>query len=54
MLGICETSLKGNGDRIIHEDFRLIYSGEEEGRLEIRIVLSPKLKDRVMGIKQES
>ena len=27
-----ETRLKGNGDKIIHEDFRHIYSEKDEGR----------------------
>ena len=54
MLGICKARLNGNGDSIIHEDFKLIYSGEEEGRHGVGIVLSPILKDSVVDIQQES
>ena len=54
VLGICETRFKGNGDRIIHEKFRLIYIGGEEGRHGVGIVLLPILKHSVVGIQRES
>ena len=54
LLGLCETRLKGNGNRIIHEDGRLFYSGEEEGRHGVGIALSPILKYIVVDIQQES
>ena len=32
ILGMAETRLRRNGDRTIHEDYRLIFSGKEEGK----------------------
>ena len=54
VLGLCETRLKGNGTWIIHEDFRLFYSGEEKGRHGVGMASSPILKYIVVDIQQES
>ena len=34
ILALAETRLKGKGDRIIHENYRLMYSGERKVDLE--------------------
>ena len=49
VLGLAETRLKGNGDQMIHENYRMIYSGNDDGRHGVGIILSPKLACIVSG-----
>ena len=51
VLGLAETRLKGNGDQIIHGNCKMIYSGNDDGRHGVGIILSPKLACRVSGVQ---
>ena len=47
ILGLCETRLDGHGQRTLHNNYVLIYSGGANRRHEVGIMLSPELADRV-------
>jgi len=32
VLGLCETRVKGNGERVLHGDYKLIFSKRADGR----------------------
>jgi len=32
VLGLCETIIKGNGERLLHGDYKLIFSKRADGR----------------------
>ena len=40
---VCETRMQSNGDRIIHEGYRLIYSGGEQARHGVAFLLEPSI-----------
>ena len=43
ILGHCETRLKGSNDRLIHNNNRLVYSGDDEGSSGVGLVLSAEI-----------
>jgi len=43
ILALAETRLKGKGDRIIHENYRLIYSGREDSRHGVGFLVAANL-----------
>ena len=54
LIGFCETRLKREGRRVLHEDNNLIYKGSEDGRHGVAYVLSPELARRVDNILYKS
>ena len=52
VLGLAETRLKGNGDQVIHGNYRIIYSENEDGRHGVDFILSLKLVCIVSGVQQ--
>ena len=54
MLALAETRLNGCGDEVIHDDYRMIFSGREDGRHGVALILGPKLANFVAGIQQMS
>ena len=47
VLGMAETRLRRNGDRTIHEDYRLTFSGTEEGKHGVGFVLNETIGQSV-------
>ena len=43
IVGLSETRMKDSGERILHENYKLIYSGKEDGRHGVGVVLAPEL-----------
>ena len=43
IIGLSETRLRGSGEKILHENYKLIYSGKEDGRHGVGIILAPEL-----------
>ena len=54
ILAVEETRMSGKGDRVIHENYRLIYSGGEDNRHGVAIILTDKLAPYVEKIDQVS
>ena len=50
VLGMAETKLRRNGDRTIHEDYRLTFSGTEEGKHGVGFVLNETIGQSVEKI----
>ena len=42
LLALAETRLKGCGDKVIHDDYRMIFSGREDGRHGVALILGPQ------------
>ena len=40
---VCETRMRSNGDRVIHEGYRLIYSGGEQARHGVAFLLEASI-----------
>lgn len=38
---MCETRLRGDGERTLHDNHKLIYSGEADGRHGVAFILAP-------------
>ena len=51
ILGLCETRFRGVGDRVIHNNYRLLYSGENDGRAGVGIVLSAEMSPCVVRVQ---
>ena len=51
IVGISETRLKGKGNKLIHDNNRLIWSGSANGRHGVAIILSEDLADRISNVK---
>ena len=49
-MGICETRIKGKCNKVIHHNYRLIGSGEEDGRHGVAFILYPNIADFVEEI----
>ena len=43
IMAVCETRMQSNGDRLIHEGYRLIYSGGEQARHGVAFLLDPSI-----------
>ena len=54
VLGLAETLLKGSGDLMIHGNYKVIYSGNDDGRHGVGIILSPKVACVVSGVQQKT
>ena len=52
VLGICETRLQGVGVNGLHHDYQLIYSGGQEKKHVVGVILTPELAQRVNAIGQ--
>ncbi len=52
ILALAETRLKGNGDRIVHDNYRLIYSGIDDGRHGVAFLGAPDVVQCVEGFGQ--
>ena len=52
ILGMCETRLRGNGEKILHDNYKLIYSGEEDGRHGVAFMVAPNTAERVDSIRR--
>ena len=42
-MGISETRIKGKRNKVIHHNYRLIGSGEEDGRHGVAFILHPNI-----------
>ncbi|XP_076058238.1 uncharacterized protein LOC143035269 [Oratosquilla oratoria] len=52
ILGIAETRLKGkNGRKVIHDNYLLLYQGDDDGRHGVAIVLSPDVSNNIERIE---
>ena len=40
VLGLCETRIKGNGETELHGDYKLIFSGRDDGRHGVGVVVT--------------
>ncbi len=40
---LCETRFRGSSGRVMHHDYMLINSGEDDSRHHVELVLEPKL-----------
>ena len=47
ILAVSETRLRGDGDKNIHENYRFIYSGSEQGRHGVGFILDPDVASYV-------
>ena len=54
IFGFCETRTKGKLDKVIHENYRLICSGNDTGSGGVGIMITPELSDRVENINFKS
>ena len=54
IVGHSETRMKGSGERILHENYKLIYSGQDDGRHGVGVVLSPELAPYVEKVDSVS
>ena len=52
ILGLCETRLKGSNDRLIHYNYRLVYSGDDEGSSGVGLVLAAEIAPMVERVRQ--
>ena len=43
VMAVCEARMQVNGDRIIHESYRLIYSDREQARHGVAFLLEPSI-----------
>ena len=43
IMAVCETRMRRNCDRIVHEGYRLIYSGGEQARHGVAFLLEPSI-----------
>ena len=60
ILALAETRLRGNGDKTIHEDYKLVYSGDEMARHGVGFIMEPSVaqyvekviftNDRLIGV----
>ena len=48
VLRLCETRTKGNGERVLHGDYKLFFSGRDDGRHGIGAVLVPEIASERM------
>ena len=54
IVGLSETRMKGSGEKILHENYKLIYSGQDDGRHGVGVVLSPELAPYVEKVDSVS
>ena len=47
ILGLCETRYRGSGRKVLHDDYLLIYSGGDEARHGVAVIIKPSLASRV-------
>ncbi len=47
IVGLCETRIKGKGEKTLHENYKIIYSGNEDGRHGVAIMMSPLMAERM-------
>lgn len=52
ILGVCETRYKGKTDKKIHEDYRLLSSGSDDGRHGVGFVVAPELSKHIEVVEQ--
>ena len=52
--GLCEKRLKDKGDMVLHEDYRLIFSGREDDRHGLGVILAPDVAPYVEVIHSVS
>ena len=54
ILGLCETRCKNSGQRRLHEDYKIIYSGVDDGRHGVAFMLTPQIAETVDSIDHKS
>ena len=52
ILGLCETRLKGSNDRLIHNNYRLVNSGDDESSSGVGLALSAEIAPMVERVRQ--
>lgn len=50
ILGICETRMKNNGRKIIHDDFQLMWSGGNDTKHGVAIVMTPEMAEKTSKV----
>lgn len=50
VLGLCETRTKGRVEKVIHDNFKVICSGNERGSSGVGMIITPDLVDRIENI----
>ena len=53
-VGLSETRIKGNGEKILHGNYKLFYSGKDDGRHGVGVVLKPELAPYVEKVDRIS
>ena len=54
ILGLCETRLVGSGQKTLHENYKMIYKGREDGHYGVAFIISPALSERVDSVDLRS
>ena len=54
VLGLWETRMKGSGEKTLHGNYRLVYSGREDGRHGVAVLLDPDVAPFVEEVQQIS
>lgn len=47
VLGLCETRWKGKGRKVVHNDYEIIYSGGDDTRHGVGVMLTPQMAERI-------
>lgn len=51
LLGLCETRLKGEGMKMLHNNYVLVYSGGNEGRHGVGVVVKEELAQKIGEVR---
>ena len=43
VLGLCETRMKENQDKVVHDKYRVLNSGQQDGRYGVGFLMKPGL-----------
>ena len=50
IVGLCETRIRGKGEKTLHENYKIIFSGNDDGRHGVALMLSPLLAEMVDSV----
>ena len=51
---IIQTRIKGNGERVLHGDYKLFFSGRDDTRHGVGVVLAPEIAPYVEEVQHVS
>lgn len=52
VLGMCETRMKGEGEKLLHDNYKLIYSGRDDGQYGVAFMMTPSFAERVDSVRR--